>query len=136
MAVAGKFLQNRLNALIDHRMGIMELSKKSRINILTLKGSILQEDADQLEELLEKVGSFDSKNLIVDMVDVSHISSIAVGCLVQYKKRHCDSNFDIRLVATDEDLLQLFEITMLDRVFSIHYSMDEAMQSFALTRVS
>lgn len=113
----------------------MELSKKNRINILTLKGSILQEDADQLEELLEKVSASESKNLIVDMIDVTHISSIAVGCLVQYKKRHADSNFDIKLVATDDDLLQLFEITMLDKVFSIFYSMDEAMQSFAVSRV-
>ena len=114
----------------------MELTKKSGIHIITLKGSILQDDADYLEELLEKVGESANKNLVVDMIDVSHISSIAVGCLVQFKKRHTDEDCDIKLVATDEDLLQLFEITMLNKIFSIHYSVDDALQAFHNTRIA
>ena len=114
----------------------MELTKKSGIHILTLRGSILQEDTDRLEELLEKVDGSDSKNLIVDLIDVSHISSIAVGCLVQFKKRHVDTDFDIKLVVTDDDLLQLFEITMLNKIFSIYYTLDEALMAFSTSRIA
>jgi len=114
----------------------MELRKKDGIYILKLKGTILQEDSDALEEILESVDSKDSKNLIVDMIDVTHISSIAVGCLVQYKKRLIGKDYDIKLVATDDDLLQLFEITMLNKVFAIHYTVDEALQSFSVSKIA
>ena len=109
----------------------MELEKINKINVLKLHGSILQENSEALEEMLHRIIKSENRKLIVDMSDVTHICSLAVGFLVEYKKRAAEAgDGDIKLVVSDDDLLQLFEITMLNKVFSIHHSLDESLNAF------
>ena len=53
------------------------------------------------------------------MINVKHICSSALGALVAIKRKIKDNEGDIKLVIVNENLLRLFQTTMLDKVFEI-----------------
>jgi anti-anti-sigma factor len=64
------------------------------------------------------------------MIDVKHICSSALGVLVAVKRRIKDHEGDIKLVIINDNLLKLFQTTMLDKVFEIYDSRRECLGTF------
>jgi anti-anti-sigma factor len=64
------------------------------------------------------------------MINVKHICSSALGVLVAVKRKIRDKDGDIKLVIVNENLLKLFQTTMLDKVFEIFESQRECMNAF------
>jgi len=63
-------------------------------------------------------------------MNVKHICSSALGVLVAIKRKMKDKEGDIKMVVIDENLLKLFQTTMLDRVFEIFESQRECLNAF------
>ncbi|MCE9502095.1 MAG: STAS domain-containing protein [Leptospira sp.] len=110
----------------------MEVNLKEGIQTLKLQGSILQADAELLEGLLTKIDPTDPYRVIIDFTDATHICSAVLGILVSFKRKFKQNGGDVKLVISDEDLLELFEITMLDKVFEIYSDALAAGRSFLL----
>jgi len=55
---------------------------------------------------------------------------MALGILVSYKKKFTENSGNIKIVITDEDLLELFEITMLDKIFEIFQDLKSAEDAY------
>lgn len=72
------------------------------------------------------------KKIILDLTKVHHICSTALGIFVATKRKLKPMNGDIKVIVVDEDLIQLFEITMLDKVFEIFPDLSAAMEGFQL----
>ncbi len=64
------------------------------------------------------------------MINVKHICSSALGVLVAVKRKIKDKDGDIKLVIVNDNLLKLFQTTMLDKVFEIFESQRECMNAF------
>lgn len=111
---------------------VMDITAQKDIHILKIQGSILQSDTEELDTKLSTYEFPESPKVIIDLTDVNHICSTALGILVSYKKRFKDAQGDIMVVINDEDLLQLFEITMLDKVFTICPTVEDAKDEFRL----
>ena len=71
------------------------------------------------------------KNIVVDLSEATFIDSTTLGVLVGGVKRLRPSGGGLALVCTDQNISKIFEITGLDRVFSIQDSRENALASFS-----
>jgi anti-sigma B factor antagonist len=106
------------------------MKRKSNVEILILDGRIDQEGSEELEAVLQDCLDKGKNNILIDMMDVKHICSSALGVLVAIKRKIKDHEGDIKLVVVNESLLRLFETTMLDKVFEIFESQRECLSTF------
>jgi anti-sigma B factor antagonist len=108
----------------------MKRVSEDNIEIIQLDGRIDQEASEELESILEECLESDNTNICIDMIDVKHICSSALGVLVAVKRKIKDNKGDIKLVITNDNLMKLFQTTMLDKVFEIYESERECKTSF------
>ncbi len=108
----------------------MEYKTLDKVHLIKLFGSVLQSDSGRIERYFTEIFSSENKNVIIDLSEANHISSSVLGQIVYMKNKLKPKNGDLRLVVFDEDLLELFELTMLNKVFQIFSSLDEAIDSY------
>jgi len=108
----------------------MKVISDDDIDIVVLEGRIDQEASAELETLLEGFINSERYNICIDLMNVKHICSSALGVLVAIKRKMKDKEGDIKMVVIDENLLKLFQTTMLDRVFEIYESQRECLNAF------
>ena len=78
------------------------------------------------QQLLEVVGQ-GASDVVVDLSDTTFIDSTSLGVLVGGVKRLRAQDGRLSLVCSDRNIRKIFEITGLDRVFTIHPTRDEAL---------
>ncbi|MEO5909276.1 MAG: STAS domain-containing protein [Pelobium sp.] len=66
--------------------------------------------------------------LVIDMDKVNYMDSSFIGALVAGLKNVLSKNGEMALVKIQKDVLALFELTRLDKVFKIYNSVDEAIE--------
>lgn len=77
--------------------------------------------------VLEALGRGASE-IVVDLSEVSFIDSTTIGVLMRTRKRLTPLRGRLLLVCTDRNILRLFEITALDRMFEIYDTKVEALE--------
>ncbi|MBP7585410.1 MAG: STAS domain-containing protein [Spirochaetes bacterium] len=108
----------------------MKVLSNDNIDIVVLDGRIDQDASAEMESLLQGCMNKGRYNICIDMINVKHICSSALGVLVAVKRKMKDREGDIKLVIADDNLLKLFQTTMLDRVFEIYESQRECLGAF------
>jgi len=108
----------------------MKRKSTDNVEILILDGRIDQEGSEELEGMLQDCLDKGKNNICIDMMDVKHICSSALGVLVAIKRKIKDNEGDIKLVIVNDNLLRLFETTMLYKVFEIFESQRECLSTF------
>ncbi len=108
----------------------MKRESLDSVEIITLEGRIDQEGSEELESLLQECLDDERLNICIDMIDVKHICSSALGALVAIKRKIKDNEGDIKLVIVNDNLMRLFQTTMLDKVFEIFDSRRECLSTF------
>ena len=78
------------------------------------------------QQLLEVIGE-GGKDVIVDFSGTTFIDSTTLGVLVGGVKRLRGQDGRLSLVCSDRNITKIFEITGLDRVFTIYPTRDEAL---------
>jgi anti-sigma B factor antagonist len=104
----------------------MNADMKNKTKIVRFQGAILRKDAESMEAEFSNPEIYKSSLIVLDFTRVHHICSSALGVLVSLKRKIRNKNGELKLVLDDEDLLQVFEITMLDKVFDIYPTVEEA----------
>ena len=103
----------------------------SQTHVIELGGEVdLYTAPDFKEKLLELIDAGKTR-LVVDLSKATFIDSTTLGVLVGGVKKLRDDDGSIALVCTDPNILKIFEITGLDRVFAIHGSRDQALSALA-----
>jgi anti-sigma B factor antagonist len=94
--------------------------------VISLAGEVDLYTAPEFkQQLLEVIGQ-GGKDVIVDFTDTTFIDSTTLGVLVGGVKRLRTNDGQLSLVCSDRNITKIFEITGLDRVFTIYPSRDEA----------
>ena len=97
--------------------------------VISLAGEVDLYTAPEFkQQLLEVIGQ-GSKNVIVDFTNTTFIDSTTLGVLVGGVKRLRSNEGQLSLVCSDRNITKIFEITGLDRVFTIYRSRDEAVSA-------
>jgi anti-sigma B factor antagonist len=93
--------------------------------VISLAGEVDLYPAPEFkQQLLEVIGQ-GAKDVIVDFTNTTFIDSTTLGVLVGGVKRLRANDGQLSLVCSDRNITKIFEITGLDRVFTIHSSRDE-----------
>ncbi len=101
------------------------------VGIVVLGGEIDIYSAPQFKEVLVNGIEGGARRVIVDLSRVTFIDSTALGVLVSGAKRVRPRNGNLDIICADENIIRIFEITGLDRIFGIYPSRSEAMKAVA-----
>jgi len=93
---------------------------------LTINGEVDVYTAPKLKKQLVDCIQNGSVDILVDLNGVSFIDSSGLGVLVGALRRARENSGTIRLVCTRENIMKVFRITGLDKVFPIFDSIEEA----------
>ena len=108
----------------------MELDIKSErddgVCTVILEGEIDVYTAPKLKEVLVEAIESGCPNIIVDLQQVAFIDSSGLGVLVSALRRARERDGVVRIVCTRDNVLKIFRITGLDKVFPIFTDAAEA----------
>ena len=96
------------------------------VTVIALTGEVDLYTAPELKEELVRVIDDGARRIVIDFRDTTFIDSTTLGVLVSGLKRLRPQGGNLALVITDNNIRKIFEITGLDRVFSIHEQRGEA----------
>lgn len=109
---------------------MLKTSIEDGIHIITLSGNIGATEADEIETELREIIAGSNYKIVADMLSVSHLTSSALGIMVTNKRICKENGGDLKVVFQSDDLKQLFEITMLDKVFDLYSKVNDALVDF------
>ena len=95
--------------------------------VISLTGEVDLYTAPELKQELVRLIEDGSRTVVIDMTDTTFIYSTTLGVLVSGVKRLRPLDGRLALVIVDRNILKIFEITGLDRVFSIFANRAEAL---------
>jgi anti-sigma B factor antagonist len=98
-------------------------------HIIELGGEIDLYTAPEFKERMIQLIDGGKKRIVVDLSSATFIDSTTLGVLVGGVKRLRPAGGALALVCTDQNITKIFEITGLDRVFSIHADRQAALSS-------
>ncbi len=96
------------------------------VHVISLAGEVDLYTAPEFKQQLLDVISQGGKNVVVDYTNTTFIDSTTLGVLVGGVKRLRTNDGQLSLVCSDRNITKIFEITGLDRVFTIHATRNEA----------
>ena len=101
--------------------------------VISLAGEVDLYTAPEFkQQLLEVIGQ-GGKQVVVDFTNTTFIDSTTLGVLVGGVKRLRTNDGQLALVCSDRNITKIFEITGLDRVFTIYPTRDEAVANVKAT---
>ena len=95
--------------------------------VISLTGEVDLYTAPEFKQQLLDVIGEGGKDVVVDFSNTTFIDSTTLGVLVGGVKRLRANDGQLSLVCSDRNITKIFEITGLDRVFTIYPTRDEAL---------
>ena len=99
--------------------------------LISLTGEIDLYTAPEFKQQLLDVIAQGGKEVVVDFSDTTFIDSTTLGVLVGGVKRLRTNDGQLSLVCSDRNITKIFEITGLDRVFTIYPTREEAVANLS-----
>jgi anti-sigma B factor antagonist len=94
--------------------------------VISLAGEVDLYTAPEFKQQLLEVITQGARKVVVDFSNPTFIDSTTLGVLVGGIKRLRTNDGELSLVCSDRNITKIFEITGLDRVFSIYETRNEA----------
>jgi len=107
---------------------VQELAEKDAC-LVSVHGQIHLLEAKELEQRLEEVLSDGRSNIVLDMTDVSFITSDGLGVLIKVRGDARRAGGNLSIVEPPEPVLGVFRTTRLTKLFDIYPSKEEAVAS-------
>jgi len=108
----------------------IEVTKENNIVIVAVEGEIDVETSPQLRERFDKLLAEGEHNFVIDMGGVDFIDSSGLAAFVRLFKRVRIGEGDVKLCCVRPEILKIFELTRLNRVFDIFETRAEAVESY------
>ena len=94
--------------------------------VVSLGGEVDLYTAPELKQELHRLVGDGATRLVIDMSDTTFVDATTLGVLLSVVKRVRPEGGTVVLVCPDRNVRRIFEITLLDRVFAIVDTRDEA----------
>ena len=95
--------------------------------VIALGGEVDLYTAPEFKQQLLDVIAKGAKDVVVDFTRTTFIDSTTLGVLVGGVKRLRTNDGQLSLICSDRNITKIFEITGLDRVFTIYPTRDKAL---------
>jgi len=106
---------------------IEEGSPRPAVRVLAVHGDADLHSAPELRERIRGAIDEGANTLVVDFSSTTLIDSTSLGVLLGGMKRLSEQDGQIRLVVPRPEVRRIFEVTMLDRVFPLHDTQEDAL---------
>ena len=106
---------------------IEESSPQPAVRVLAVLGDADLHSAPELRERIRGAIDDGATIVVVDLSATTLIDSTSLGVLLGAMKRLRQQDGQIRLVVPRPEVRRVFEITMLDRIFQLHDTQEEAL---------
>jgi anti-sigma B factor antagonist len=97
----------------------------SRVDVV---GEVDLSTAPELKAALGEVIDAGARGVLVDLSDATFIDSTTLGVLMGAVKRLRPEGGELAIVCHDPNIRKIFEITLLDRIFNIFETPEEAIE--------
>jgi anti-sigma B factor antagonist len=104
----------------------VDTARRGDYAVMTPQGEIDFATGPQLKEALVAALLRGDVHLVVDLSKVDFIESTGLGALIGARRRAHTLRGSLSLVCTEEQMLKIFRITGLDKVFAIYDDLDAA----------
>jgi anti-sigma B factor antagonist len=104
----------------------IDVEQRDHHTVLSPQGDVDFATGPELRQQITDTLVSGDVNLVVDLLGVDFIESTGLGALIGGRRRAQALNGSLSLVCDEEQLLRIFEITGLDKVFDIYATVDEA----------
>jgi len=111
----------------------LRVTKKNGITLVEFVDRNILDEANiaQIgEEIGDIVATDPSPRLLISFSQVDHLSSAALGALITINNKIKAKDGQLRLANINGQILEVFKITRLDRLFQIYGETEESMASF------
>jgi anti-sigma B factor antagonist len=116
--------------MMDFQITVEQLDTAS---IVSLSGEVDLYAAPEFKQRLLELIEAGAALVVVDLSKTTFIDSTTLGVLMGALSRLRQQEGDLSLVCRDQNMIRVFEITGLDRVFSIYSTRVEAVKQFDLS---
>src|SRR2546425_3360927 len=106
----------------------VESIREKDLSVIALRGEIDVYTAPLLRQKIVDLVDEGALNIVVDMEKVDFLDSTGLGVLVEGLKRVKTRGGNLSLVATQDKILKIFDITGLNKAFPIYGSRDQAVE--------
>jgi anti-anti-sigma factor len=110
-------------------MNIIERDQNG-VTVFTLEGRVDTQGAVDIDMALNAAVSEGKASMVLDMAEVSYISSAGLRTLADVVTKNREAGGDLKLVALNRKVLRVLRIIGFDRFFSLYDSVDEAVAGF------
>ena len=100
--------------------------------VISPQGDLHRETAEGFQIVTDELLGAGRQYFVVDLGGVSFVDSAGLGALVRLYKRVRIGEGDVRLARVSPNVMQILELTRLNRVFDIFASPQEAAASIKL----
>jgi anti-sigma B factor antagonist len=106
--------------------GVETIDDGGPVAVIAVHGQADLHTAPELRTAITEALDGGADGLVVDLSEATFIDSMTLGVLLGAVKRLRPSGGKVTIVCVDPHIRRIFEITLLDRVFSLHADRDEA----------
>jgi anti-sigma B factor antagonist len=99
----------------------------SGVAIVTVAGDADLHSAPELRDRLTDLMDEGVSHLVLDLSETTFVDSMTLGVLLGCVKRLRAVDGSVEIVVPRADIRRIFEITMLDRVFDLHTTREQAL---------
>lgn len=112
---------------------LVAVSEEKGVSIVEFTNARILDEANIAEiraAILTLVEPVDQPRLLIDFSNVDHLSSSALGMLIDVRKKVLERNGKLRLCDIKPQLFEAFVITKLDKLLKILPTRAEALASY------
>ena len=107
----------------------VDVAQEGEVSVVSVGGDVDLHSAPVLRVRLAALADAHVGHIVLDLSGATFLDSMALGVILAAKKRQTAMQGRLDLVIGTRDIRRIFEITMLDEVFDIHETREQAIGS-------
>jgi anti-sigma B factor antagonist len=108
----------------------VKISDKKHFKRIELHGILNAETTPKLDSVINKISVNNSPNILMDLENLSFISSAGIGIFIGSIGKIRDKKGDLRFCNVSKEVKRVFELLEMDDFFIFYESFDEALDNF------
>ena len=111
----------------------IQVRQEGEVQVVTCQGRIDAAVSGSVKERIQEVLKSGASRLVLDLAGVDFLDSSGLGALVSCLRRIKEKKGEIKLAGLRPEVVSIFEITRVSRLFHICDTVQEAVKTFKKT---
>jgi len=104
--------------------------KKGLVDVISLDGILNADTTSKVEDALQSLSEGESPRILIDVPELTYISSAGIGCFIGVIKGIRMKGGDLRFSNMDAKIKRVFRLLDMDDFFQFFSDADEGVASF------